>query len=367
MHSMRLAFVATLCTLAGSEVSSAHDFGSGPNLGGPPKSRQPTIRLMDLMPAGADTATVARVRGVIDRTKMWPQESVLVACFLSGTPAAKTRVAEIAMDWTNYVNIKFDFGSLDAPRTCSSTNIEQIKIDFFSSGDNAGHWSYIGIDSRSFLHSMNLNGFGGDALPVPEDEYRSVVLHEFGHALGFEHEHQSPDAKCQAEFDTPKVTAWAGRMNWSQADVTTNLAQLAPTTSRIFTRHDRKSIMHYSLPEELFVGGKTNKCWVEKNLELSDGDKEFAARMYPNNPRVASVTQEVAGGARVATRGGVRAAPTPKQVEAGYRAELLAAYQGVLAQSGVAKPEAEKLAADFKQELAKVRDGKAVGPRTSAK
>lgn len=36
--------------------------------------------------------------------------------------------------------------------------------------------------------SMNLAGFD---IALPAD-WQAVVRHEFGHALGFEHEHQSP-------------------------------------------------------------------------------------------------------------------------------------------------------------------------------
>ncbi len=39
---------------------------------------------------------------------------------------------------------------------------------------------------------------------TPNDEYRRVVLHEFGHALGGIHEHQSP-ASGVIPWDKPKV------------------------------------------------------------------------------------------------------------------------------------------------------------------
>ena len=44
--------------------------------------------------------------------------------------------------------------------------------------------------------SMNFERFN-QQLP---DDFRGVILHEFGHALGFEHEHQHPTQGCDAEF-----------------------------------------------------------------------------------------------------------------------------------------------------------------------
>ena len=44
--------------------------------------------------------------------------------------------------------------------------------------------------------SMRLEGFHTH-LPSNWDE---TVRHEFGHALGLEHEHQHPDEGCEAEF-----------------------------------------------------------------------------------------------------------------------------------------------------------------------
>jgi hypothetical protein len=255
-------------------------------MGLPPNQSEVEQRLLRLVPAGLDQSTQDGIKGVIDRAKMWPQYEELIACFLSGTRKARARVAAIAVEWTNYVNLRLNFGDMSDPRKCSGGVSEHIKIDFRKTGPNAGHWSNVGEDSWQYSQSMNLDGFGEDALPVSEAEYRGVVLHEFGHALGFAHEHQSPAAKCDAEFDAKRVEAWAGRMGWSATDVKTNLSRLLPSTSLEFTRHDTKSIMHYSLPEGLFVDGKNNRCWVPKNNELSEGDKMFAASIYP--PRVAS-------------------------------------------------------------------------------
>lgn len=343
MISMRqlLLFPALLVT---STQAFAHDFSSGPNMGLPPKAAAVKSRLGDLVPAGGDDGVVRRVRGVIDRAKMWPMDSTLVICFRDGTQKARARIARMASEWTQYVGLRLDFGDMASPRACSGKNTEEIKVDFYTSGPNAGHWSYIGVDSRQFAHSLNLAGFGSDALPVPEPEYRRIVLHEFGHALGFEHEHQSPAAHCEAEFDKDKLKAWANRMQWNAQDVQTNLADLQPSTSRVFTRHDTKSIMHYSLPEELFRGGKTNKCWVDTNASLSEGDKAFAAQMYPQ---------------RVATRGAITRSITdsPREAEANFRNDLAKDYEDALTKGGTPKDRVAKLVADFKKELARVRSG----------
>ena len=122
--------------------------------------------------------------------------------------------------------------------------------------------------------------------------------------------------------------------------------------------------MHYSLPEELLKGGKTNKCWVEKNKELSQGDMDFAASIYPQ--RVASLGS--GGGTRGVTgSGGTRAAGIPavsaKDAEARYRADLVRDYQEALAKSGVEGARAESLTAAFKAELARVRDAKPAAAR----
>ena len=142
-------------------------------------------------------------------------------------------------------------------------------------------------------------------------------------------------------------------MGWSQGEIKTNLERLALTTSLQFTRHDPKSIMHYSLPEELFRDGRNNKCWVPKNTELSDGDKRFASSIYP--PRVASSGATPSQGVRI---GQPSATPQDDQkVEAEYRTELQRSFEANLMRSGLQSSDVQRLTGKFQEELAKLRSG----------
>jgi serralysin len=110
---------------------------------------------------------------------------------------------------------------------------------------------------------------------TPEVEYRRVVLHEFGHALGLVHEHLSPAAEIP--WDEKKVIAYYKRTNgWNEDYIRANV--LARSKADAFTRFDPLSIMLYPVPKELTIGG-FEIPW--SNSELSALDREFIAQMYP--------------------------------------------------------------------------------------
>ena len=107
-----------------------------------------------------------------------------------------------------------------------------------------------------------------------------MVLHEFGHALGFIHEHQHPEAGIP--WDREAVYRYYGGPpnNWSRQQVDVNLFQTYSRTITQFSQFDPQSIMMYPVDEQLTLGTYS----VGWNRALSPTDKAFVGVLYPKEP-----------------------------------------------------------------------------------
>jgi hypothetical protein len=299
-----------------------------------------------LIPAELKGPSLGQVRGVVVRSLTWKRGEVIKVCFISGTRKAQERVARIAREWMQYANVTFDFEENGAPRACKGDNSEDIKITF---EDNKGWWSVPGTISRRQSPSMNLQFFGVDTpmlkngQAAPEAPIRATILHEFGHALGMMHEHQSPNANCDAEIDWDAAYRVGAGIGWDKAQVDRNFRQLVSSSELNATEVDRKSIMHYSLPPILFKRGKDSACFVPENQELSEVDRKFIASVYPKEPAPVVVSNAPTG---MVTRG---AAKRPAAAESGDA--LVKRYEDLLKQSGIEPAKARELVAEFRKSL----------------
>lgn len=195
----------------------------------------------------------------------WMAGDTLTMAFLDGDAGLQQRVQQGAGEWLNFARLNFTFGA-DAA-------IAMIRISF----QQTGSWSYIGKQCLSVQAPMPTMNYGWLTPNSPEDEVKRVVLHEFGHALGCIHEHQSPAGGIQ--WDKEAVYGYyAGPPNfWSRDQVDVNIFQAYDATATSFTALDPSSIMMYPVPKEL----TTNSFEVGWNRELSDTDKRFINAMYP--------------------------------------------------------------------------------------
>jgi hypothetical protein len=164
---------------------------------------------------------------------------------------------------------------------------------------------------------MNLGWLTTD---TPDDEVERVVLHEFGHALGCEHEHQSPGVRIP--WDKPKVYAYYAGLGWPSAMVDEQVLLAHSPAAMQWSRFDPDSIMLYPVDEALTIGNWS----VGWNRTLSDGDRAFIRAQYPFERRPAADLEP--GGPPVAASIG-----TPGELDR-YRFEVNQRGRYVLEASG---------------------------------
>lgn len=212
-------------------------------------------------------AHIARMAVV--NSKKWPPGMTLKCLFLDGSTKMKKKVEAIAHQWEKHERIKFKF---------VKSGSAEIRISFFA---DAGSWSAVGRDALNHsyfpIHQPTMN-YGWLRDDTSDDEYNRVVLHEFGHALGCIHEHQSP--KFTRVWNKPAVLKYfQGPPNyWSPADIQSNVLGKYSPTGLSATRFDPKSIMLYEFDGRLFSDGlgPTNT-----NTKLSATDIKMIKSMYP--------------------------------------------------------------------------------------
>jgi serralysin len=108
-----------------------------------------------------------------------------------------------------------------------------------------------------------------------DEEFRRVIVHEFGHAIGMVHEQSHPEISIK--WDKPAVYRRYESQGWSKAQADSNVFFKYSKLVTQFSEYDRSSIMHYPIPPELTTDGVAVGCYTD----LSAMDKAFIARIYP--------------------------------------------------------------------------------------
>ena len=203
-------------------------------------------------------------------SKRWGAGYVLRCRFLDGSAKMQDKVRTLSKEWEKHANIKIRFVA-KAPA--------EVRISFYA---DDGSWSAVGRDALNtnyfppHLPTMNFGWVRDDSDPV---EDRAVILHEFGHALGCVHEHQSPT--FDRKWNKPAVLQYfQGPPNyWDKGDIEHNVLKKYSPFGIKATNFDPKSIMLYSFDAELFADGKGA---TNENTQLSPTDRAMIKKMYPS-------------------------------------------------------------------------------------
>lgn len=268
---------------------------------------------------------------MIKAFRRWQPGGRVTVAFNGGNPQLYALIEKTAKEWVTVgnANLELSFRNADGSfRTWDAEDLQYagvVRISF----DQPGYWSLVGTDAvmrdiwggSPNQASMNFQGFNR-GLPA---NWHTVVLHEFGHALGFEHEHQSPAVECGFRFeDDPgyiPTTDYAGAFvpdkygrrpglytylggppnDWDRDTVDFNLRTIAassgyPLDAFEVSDYDPKSIMEYYFEPAMFVAGRQSPCAIAReNSELSAQDRKAVANAYrlkPAFPEFAAILEK---------------------------------------------------------------------------
>lgn len=274
------------------------------------------------------TASVANPRVpyyiIVPTLQRWTPGSKVRVAFNGGNDALYTKIKSAALRWfkPNGANLDLVFEDAQGHFLHWTPNdrayAAEIRVGF-NSDQNGGYWSLVGTDSNTAAiqgggpgqESLNLDSFDR-ALPA---DWQAIVTHEFGHALGFQHEHQSPAGGCDFRFEndagyvpTKDAQGWyttdsAGRRPglytylggyanyWSKTTVDANLRTIPTTSAFLVGPFDKSSIMKYFFGAFMFIKGDQSPCYTDaENLVVSAQDFVGVAQAYPND--AAAVAQQ---------------------------------------------------------------------------
>jgi hypothetical protein len=202
---------------------------------------------------------------ILDFTNKWNSGDTLNIKFLNGDEALKDRLKTIALEWTKYANIKFNFDSDD--------DSAPIRIKF---GDMSTD-SKIGTDSLTYpIEEPTMHYMANNAGSLEKNK----VLHEFGHILGLIHEQFHPEKEIKWNKEAA-INYYKGNYNYTEEDCERNLFRKYLRNQCQFFEFDPNSIMMYPIPASITLNGSA----YEEGSDLSESDKKYISMIYPFSPK----------------------------------------------------------------------------------